>query len=611
MPSFLATLTAALLFRQHNASPVVEAQGPPPRVRSLPSTDVDTLQNDEAGEPPSTLSNNVTEEHLATIPSDGKKLPPSTVNSNVARYSPAGSMAVACSLFLLGRCESHPECSSPRSIRRLPVRLNLRAENAVQIQQYDDSSIVQYTSITDMSEDVSGEVSKRHNLHVDLSYASDLRGSNRHITIVTTAALPWMTGTSVNPTLRAVYLAKDGHDITLVVPWLSTLEEQRKIFSKGSPLFEKKDQQARYILDWACTHVKNVVIDVRFYEGVYSDDLGSIMPVGAITDVFSDEALVKDVCILEEPEHLTWHHAGEVWTEIFNLVVGIIHTNYIEYAKKYGFFGPQKALALLFLNAWVCRGYCHRIIKLSDAVQEFPNSITSNVHGVQDRFLRIGRSRRGKFPRGAYFMGKVLWAKGYCDLIDHLKEHFNTTQRTLPIDLFGSGPDVLDVESTIRTEAGLSAVALHAGVADHSGEWLQGYKVFVNASKSDVVCTATAEALAMGKFVICLDHASNEFFATFPNCLTYTTTEEFSAAVDRALSTEPQTLSSKDTFRLSWEAATERLYDAVRLPLWKRRPSKVDLALGSAHATLSRLYPQPGKNIRRAIEEDYTQSNRM
>ena len=74
---------------------------------------------------------------------------------------------------------------------------------------------------------------------------SDISNPNRRIWVVTTASLPWRTGTAVNPLARALYLTRGRpkHHVGLVVPWLEDKEDQAKIFGEDSTFATKEDQE--------------------------------------------------------------------------------------------------------------------------------------------------------------------------------------------------------------------------------------------------------------------------------------------------------------------------------------------------------------------------------
>ena len=472
----------------------------------------------------------------------------------------------------------------------------------------------------------------------DASSSKNLREPGRSVAIVTTAALPWMTGTAVNPLLRAAYLARRGlHEVTLVVPWLAP-EEQRLIHP--SVVFETPEEQGAYVRRWVkdrCGFEPKMRLD--FYPGRYATDKYSIIPVGDVSEYITDER--TDVAVLEEPEHLNWYHAGQRWSDKFDHVVGVVHTNYLEYARLEKNGGAKEA-AMRFVNSWVSRVHCHKIIKLSDAVQDFPRSETVNVHGVSPVFLDVGRrkataaaaqraaendpdaaaaqavsrtvgktvsnalaslrarksERRARrreeagkkgerggpsnrppsppspekihpsnevFNKGCYFLGKVVWGKGFHELLQRVEEHNSSaagSTHPLSMDVFGSGEDLDDV----TREAAAKRLPLRfKGRADHASDQMHDYKVFINPSLSDVVATTTAEALAMGKYVICAEHPSNAFFSTFPNCLTYDSPAQFTECVKKALTSDPTPLTARDRYRLSWEAATDRFLDAASL----------------------------------------------
>ncbi|CAM9437142.1 unnamed protein product, partial [Chrysoparadoxa australica] len=399
---------------------------------------------------------------------------------------------------------------------------------------------------------------KRNKEHLALA-DTDLSRTDVHIWIVTTASLPWMTGTSINPLLRAAFLTR-GRDpgmVTLMLPYLE-VDDQHTVFPEGTT-FSTPEEQGVRVKAWledAGMAKEADRLNLVFYPGRYHSDYGSIFPMGDITKLVPRHE--ADICILEEPEHLNWYRApGESWNNVFGHVVGVVHTNYLAYSSGYGIWAPVLTFMLRYMNKLVARGHTHKIIKLSAVIQQLAEEkeTVCNVHGVRDDFLEIGDyySHGVSHNSGAYFIGKSLWAKGYDRLLDLVESLGGAAGPKFHLDVYGSGPDSQAIQKRAKKRR---VPATFFPATDHAK--LGDYKVFVNPSRSEVLCTTIAEALAMGKWVVCARHPSNEFFYQFPNCLPFETKEEFGAALLWALRHEPPPLQPLLRHELTWDAATTR-----------------------------------------------------
>lgn len=405
---------------------------------------------------------------------------------------------------------------------------------------------------------------------------TDIGDKSKKIWIVTTASLPWMTGTAVNPLLRAAVMTggrkQAGGKVTLMLPWLEKESDRDKIYGKDRS-FDTSEEQEAWIRTWlrdsAGLKEASEVLNISWYIGRYEPMENSLYSMGDITAMIPEEEV--DICVLEEPEHLNWYRApGESWTRKFKHVVGIVHTNYFVYAMEQP-AAYLRAPGMRLLSSWMCRAHCHRIIKLSGTLGKFApeKELIENVHGVRNTFLDYGvkLSKELKTPTGknhpvfsataepkVYFIGKMLWSKGIDSLMELLKYAEESADLKVDFDMYGGGPNFEEAKE--RSEKLELSMTFH-GPLDHAA-LAPTHKIFVNPSLSEVLCTTVAEALAMGKFVVIPSHPSNDFFVQFPNCLPYANKEEFVGNLYYALTHSPEPLSKECAYALSWEAANQR-----------------------------------------------------
>jgi hypothetical protein len=484
---------------------------------------------------------------------------------------------------------------------------------------------------------------------------SDLRPSDLHgcrdFYIVTTAALPWFTGTSINPLLRAAYFSQMNRPyaemtdngvpkstVTLVVPWLESEQDRATLYGPDWKSKTMQDQDA-CIRHWLAETANMPLeadlsqggIRIEFYPARWHKRLNSIFAMGDICDLLCRNHDKLDVCFLEEPEHLNWYKAASSgnssWTDKFHHVVGIGHTNYVAYIQKS--VAALATPAVSTYSSWMVRAYCHKLIKLSPVLQTYApeKEVVCNVHGIRKDFLETTCTRQER--SGIYFLGKLLWAKGLDELIELQGYYKKQTGDYFEIDIVGSGPEQEEIERAFQGRQELKSLnssdslakmtvvlpksrhefrkskipARFLGRQDHL-QACRHYKIFLNPSRTEVLCTATAEAIAMNKFVIVPVHPSNSWFEQFPNCLQYRTKKEFCDYLQYALTHEPEPLSPDLSYQLTWEAATERCLEASVIT--RRDAKRLDrVGKTKRDKNIAKLHNELGKghkgNIFRAV----------
>ena len=370
----------------------------------------------------------------------------------------------------------------------------------------------------------------------------------KSINIITTAAYPWLTGTAILALLRAYHLALRGLEVTLYVPWIPP-KDQPRIFGEDTRFAFPKAQEEcirKYLPGPDCPS-----LDIEFYPGRYFEKLGAILPFCRL----SKRIRACDWLILEEPEHLNWLHPWNRYQRRAPKVTGIVLTNYLYYWNQNLPKLPPAVRLMDHYSRWLIRRHCDDILILTRQMDYLSGARLLYSSGIHPSFFQTPTPDNSS--HGVYFIGKIIWEKGFRELIDLL-----SPSPVRSVDIFGAGKD----RDAIAAYAESKGIKLcFKGITANPAGDLRDYKIFLNLSRSEACCGTTAEALGQGKFVIVPDIPSNDRYYKFENCLSYTSPKEFAKRLDHALAHAPK--ADRQIHELSWDAAVDRLlqfyYDTI------------------------------------------------
>lgn len=396
------------------------------------------------------------------------------------------------------------------------------------------------------------------------------------ISLVTTAALPSLTGTSINPLLRAAYLSKD-HQVELVLPVCVNRHQT------GSYKFWDREAIAATSRDYLTQSLPSNAwspenLSFGFYDALYKPITKSLYPKQDIKQYpFRGDTLILEdpIQLLSLPSMLPnpGQMVGPSLKDRYKTVIGINHTNNF-FVLPIIFQNPLQlevvTWGLEFLGSHILNHQCHLEINLSAAIPTLHTvSHTENVNGVHARFFENQSHLASQTPLSdSYFVGKVTPIKRVPVLLEWaLQERFKLhiygkvadVPPGLPQRVQDNFRQVLERAWEVFNDPN-NSVIFHGETTQPYVD-LANHKTLVNPSLSEVLCTTTAEALAMGKFVVMPDHPSNNFFKRFRNARFYNTDGEAIELIKALEFAQPEF--DPNINDLTWESGCDRLLNII------------------------------------------------
>lgn len=343
--------------------------------------------------------------------------------------------------------------------------------------------------------------------------------------VLTSAALPWMTGPSFISLWHACGLSALGYRVAYLLPWLDAASQERLW---GEQRFADFDEQVAWLraeaADLGCPDLP----ECRPYRGRYLAKLKSIMP---LEDVFRAAPPSRSL-IASEPEHLCWYPFTRRRKHIrAERTLGLSMTDYETYIRMSDLPAPRHVARLVsYLHGRALRLRIDLPLSLSPALTLPGVSMpVERITGVSRGYAHVPAVAPG--TRGVYFLGSFLWEKGLEDLVQIAK------RADQPMDVIGAGRHEDAFRDLVQREkAPLTIKGPNTRFWDDIGN----YRVMLNPSKSEVLCTATADALVSGRHVVLPECPGNLPFHAYPNAHFYNDLDGAVAALRHAVASDPE-----------------------------------------------------------------------